>query len=83
MSSICIVHTGTTWMCEVADVVHHDGDTKMAARAPITTRWPYIEMDLPTMHCMEILKATESPRQIKTHMDASFFSKQVGAGCSR
>ena len=65
-------------MCEIADVVHHDGDTSKAARAPTSRRWPFIEMHVPGLHDLEKLQAREPPRQIKTHVTANFFAKQVG-----
>ena len=65
-------------MCEIADVVHHDGDTSQAARAPTSRRWPFIEMHIPGLHDLEKLQAREPPRQIKTHVTANFFAKQVG-----
>ncbi|XP_041038078.1 sulfotransferase family cytosolic 1B member 1-like [Carcharodon carcharias] len=61
---------GTTWVQEIVDFILQDGDPERCRRAPIHSRIPYLEFNIPghTPSGTELLAKLPSPKVIKTHL---------------
>ncbi|XP_054619425.1 sulfotransferase 1 family member D1-like [Dunckerocampus dactyliophorus] len=61
---------GTTWVQEIVDLLLHNGDSETCKRAPIPIRIPFLEntarLGIPSS--LDLLKAMDPPRVIKTHL---------------
>nr|XP_057918642.1 sulfotransferase 1C1-like [Doryrhamphus excisus] len=61
---------GTTWVQEIVDLLLHSGDSETCKRAPTPIRMPFLEntarIGMPSG--LDLLKAMEPPRVIKTHL---------------
>nr|XP_057918361.1 sulfotransferase 1 family member D1-like isoform X2 [Doryrhamphus excisus] len=64
------MHKGTTWVQETVDLLLHNGDSETCKSAPIPVRMPFLENStrpgIPSG--LDLLKAMEPPRVIKTHL---------------
>ncbi|XP_053326938.1 sulfotransferase 1C1-like [Spea bombifrons] len=61
---------GTTWMQEVVDMIHEDGDVARCRRAPTYDRHPFLEVvaPKPVPSGLQLAEAMEPPRILKTHL---------------
>nr|XP_020835149.1 sulfotransferase 1C4-like isoform X2 [Phascolarctos cinereus] len=59
---------GTTWLQEIVDMIHNDGDVEKTRRAPINIRMPFIERINSRYVGLDQANAMPSPRFLKTHL---------------
>ncbi|XP_029953227.1 sulfotransferase 1C2 [Salarias fasciatus] len=61
---------GTTWTQEIVDLLLHNGDAEACKRAPTPIRSPFLEIipPPPVPSGLDLLKKTDPPRIIKTHL---------------
>ncbi|XP_030064674.1 sulfotransferase 1 family member D1 [Microcaecilia unicolor] len=71
---------GTTWVSEIVDIVHNNGDVAKSSQAPIYYRVPYMEFFMhpeKNIPGMRYLNSMASPRLIKTHLPVQLLPKSM------
>ncbi|XP_070118467.1 sulfotransferase 1 family member D1-like isoform X1 [Equus przewalskii] len=60
---------GTTWICEILDLIYNNGDVEKCKWDAIYNRVPFMELIVPGLvNGIETLKDMPSPRLVKTHL---------------
>ncbi|XP_004703233.1 sulfotransferase 1 family member D1-like [Echinops telfairi] len=61
--------SGTTWTCEILDLIYNNGDLEKCKRDAIYNRVPFMELIIPgQVNGIKQLENIQSPRLIKTHL---------------
>ncbi|KAJ7313879.1 hypothetical protein JRQ81_005652 [Phrynocephalus forsythii] len=73
--------SGTTWVQEIVEMIHFEGDTQECGRAPMYKWMPFLEMPHTLVSSVEEADMIPSPRRLKTHLSvqlvpASFWERK-------
>ncbi|XP_063791389.1 sulfotransferase 1C1-like [Pseudophryne corroboree] len=62
--------SGVTWMQEIVDMIHQEGDVEKCQRAPTYDRHPFLEVvaPKPVPSGLQLAEDMEPPRILKTHL---------------
>ncbi|XP_042328501.1 sulfotransferase 1A1-like isoform X2 [Sceloporus undulatus] len=68
--------SGTTWICEVVDMIYKEGNVEACREKPIYLRVPFLERSFPGSDAgFKLLQKTPRPCVIKTHLPVQLLPK--------